>query len=191
MPPLVLKAFQPCSVTATGTAFPEPTLSNEAVVRLVSPTGRRGPRTEEEIAQVAGIASNNDTVIGEMIAEAMEKVGKDGVITVEDGKSLETEVDYEKTAFIHERSNISRMRALSDFSFLMSAPPTKSVLLESEPHPDLEYGERLEREQHFCFASPTSRERRHTRAHSRAFHQFCPKWYHTDPSRVPRFGENP
>ena len=86
--------------------------------------------------------------------------------------SLETEVDYEKAAFIHERSNISRMRALSDFSFLMSAPPTKSVLLESEPHPDLEYGERLEREQHFCFASPASRERRHTGAHSLAFYQF-------------------
>ena len=47
-----------------------------------------------ETAQVATIASNNDSEIGEMIAEAMEKVGKDGVITVEEGKSLETTVDW-------------------------------------------------------------------------------------------------
>ncbi len=83
--------------------------------------------------------------------------------------SLETEVDYEKAAFIHERSSVSRTRALLVFSFFMTAHTTICVLLESEPHPDLEYGERLEREQHFCFASPASRERRHTGAHSLAF----------------------
>jgi chaperonin GroEL len=44
----------------------------------------------KEIAQVATIAANNDKVIGENIAEAMEKVGKDGVITVEEGKTLAT-----------------------------------------------------------------------------------------------------
>jgi chaperonin GroEL len=48
----------------------------------------------DEIAQVGTIASNNDSEIGKMIAEAMEKVGKDGVITVEEGKSLLTEVDW-------------------------------------------------------------------------------------------------
>jgi len=48
----------------------------------------------KEIAQVGAIASNNDAEIGEQIAEAMEKVGKDGVITVEDGKGLETEVEW-------------------------------------------------------------------------------------------------
>jgi len=47
-----------------------------------------------EIAQVGAVASNNDPEIGKMIAEAMEKVGKDGVITVEEGKSLETEVEW-------------------------------------------------------------------------------------------------
>jgi chaperonin GroEL len=46
-----------------------------------------------EIAQIGAIAANNDTDIGKKIAEAMEKVGKDGVITVEEGKSLETVVD--------------------------------------------------------------------------------------------------
>ena len=49
-------------------------------------------KSSEEIAQVAAIASNNDKEIGRHIAQAMEKVGKDGVITVEEGKSLQTEV---------------------------------------------------------------------------------------------------
>src|SRR5690606_5558400 len=45
-----------------------------------------------EIAQVATISSNNDEEIGKMIASAMDKVGKDGVITVEEAKGTETEV---------------------------------------------------------------------------------------------------
>ncbi len=45
-----------------------------------------------EIAQVAGISANGDTEIGKMIADAMDKVGKDGVITVEEAKGTETEV---------------------------------------------------------------------------------------------------
>jgi chaperonin GroEL len=49
---------------------------------------------KEEIAQVGTIAANNDKEIGDMIAEAMEKVGKDGVITVEEGKSLKTDVEW-------------------------------------------------------------------------------------------------
>ena len=47
----------------------------------------------EEIRQVATISANNDARIGTLIGDAMEKVGKDGVITVEDGKTLETIVD--------------------------------------------------------------------------------------------------
>ncbi len=46
------------------------------------------------IAQVGAISANNDISIGEIIAQAMEKVGKDGVITVEEGKSLETVVEF-------------------------------------------------------------------------------------------------
>jgi chaperonin GroEL len=49
--------------------------------------------TTKEIAQVGSISANSDTSIGQRIAEAMEKVGKEGVITVEDGKSLEDELD--------------------------------------------------------------------------------------------------
>jgi len=48
---------------------------------------------KNEIAQVASIAANGDEEIGKMISEAMDKVGKDGVITVEEGKSLETAVE--------------------------------------------------------------------------------------------------
>ncbi|MDK6203220.1 chaperonin GroEL [Oligella urethralis] len=49
--------------------------------------------TSKEIAQVGSISANSDTSIGEIIANAMDKVGKEGVITVEDGKSLENELD--------------------------------------------------------------------------------------------------
>ncbi|BCD68515.1 chaperonin GroEL [Nitratiruptor sp. YY09-18] len=50
-------------------------------------------KDKKEIAQVATISANNDPKIGELIAEAMEKVGKDGVITVEEGKSLQDELE--------------------------------------------------------------------------------------------------
>jgi chaperonin GroEL len=49
--------------------------------------------TNDEIAQVGTVSANNDHEIGRMIAEAMQKVGNEGVITVEEAKSLETELD--------------------------------------------------------------------------------------------------
>ncbi|WP_028874677.1 chaperonin GroEL [Tepidiphilus margaritifer] len=49
--------------------------------------------TSKEIAQVGAISANSDQSIGDIIAQAMEKVGKEGVITVEDGKSLENELE--------------------------------------------------------------------------------------------------
>jgi chaperonin GroEL len=49
--------------------------------------------TSKEIAQVGSISANSDSSIGQIIADAMDKVGKEGVITVEDGKSLENELD--------------------------------------------------------------------------------------------------
>ncbi len=48
----------------------------------------------EEIANVGAISANNDMVIGELLAEALDRVGKDGVITVEEGKTTETTVEY-------------------------------------------------------------------------------------------------
>jgi len=53
----------------------------------------KSTKDKKEIAQVATIASNNDKTIGNLIAEAMEKVGKDGVITVEESKSSDTVLD--------------------------------------------------------------------------------------------------
>src|SRR6266849_1181795 len=53
----------------------------------------KSTKDKKEIAQVATIAANNDKTIGDLIADAMEKVGKDGVITVEESKSAETALD--------------------------------------------------------------------------------------------------
>src|SRR5437667_353375 len=59
-----------------------------------SPTiTKDGVTVAKEIAQVATIAANNDRTIGDLIAEAMEKVGKDGVITVEEAKAMETTLE--------------------------------------------------------------------------------------------------
>jgi chaperonin GroEL len=51
-------------------------------------------KSKKDLEAVASVASNNDTEIGRIIAEAMEKVGKDGVITVEEGKALETTHEF-------------------------------------------------------------------------------------------------
>ena len=63
----------------------------EAVVTDVKSRSKE-VKTSEEIAQVGTISANGDTSIGEYLAKAMEKVGNDGVITVEDAKGLETEL---------------------------------------------------------------------------------------------------
>ncbi|NBY01858.1 MAG: chaperonin GroEL, partial [Planctomycetes bacterium] len=51
-------------------------------------------KSSSELAQVAAISANNDMVIGQLMADAFEKVGKDGVITVEEGKTAETTLDF-------------------------------------------------------------------------------------------------
>jgi len=63
----------------------------EAVVKKLQETSKK-INSSKEIEQVATISANNDAKIGKMIADAMEKVGKDGVITVEEAKGTETEV---------------------------------------------------------------------------------------------------
>src|SRR5262245_43382895 len=67
----------------------------QAVEKVVEDLKRMSKTTKDkkEIAQVATIAANNDKTIGNLIAEAMEKVGKDGVITVEESKSADTVLD--------------------------------------------------------------------------------------------------
>jgi chaperonin GroEL len=63
----------------------------EHLVKIIA--NRAQPVTGEGIAQVASISAGNDTEVGSMIASAMEKVGREGVITVEESKSLSTELE--------------------------------------------------------------------------------------------------
>ena len=72
---------------------------DKAVVALVEELkniAKAVPEKSKEIAQVASISANSDETIGDIIAKAMNEVGKEGVITVEDGKSLENEVEVVK-----------------------------------------------------------------------------------------------
>ena len=66
-----------------------------AVEKVVADLKSRSKRitSNEEIAQIGTISANGNKSIGEMIAKAMDKVGKEGVITAEEAKSLETELD--------------------------------------------------------------------------------------------------
>ena len=83
-------------------------------------------RDHEKIAQVASISANNDPMIGNLIADAMDKVGKDGVITVEEAKGMETELDivegmqfdkgYHSPYFV---TNPEKMEAVFDDPYIL------------------------------------------------------------------------
>ena len=69
---------------------------DKAVVAVVDAVGAMAQevKTKEEVAQVGSISANNDPVIGKLIADAVERVGKDGVVTVEEGKTVETTLEF-------------------------------------------------------------------------------------------------
>ena len=83
------------NVTAGATAMELKRGVDAAVVQMVAELKKMSKpvTSSKEVAQVGTCAANQDEEIGKMIADAMGKVGKDGVITVEEGKSLETSVD--------------------------------------------------------------------------------------------------
>ena len=98
---------------------------------------------KEEIAQVASISANNDRVIGEEIASAMEKVGMDGVITVEESKNIETTTDFvEGMQFdrgyisAYFANNRETMTALLDDPYILIYD--KKISSMKEPLPVLE-----------------------------------------------------
>ncbi len=96
--------------------------------------------TKDQIAQVATISANSDTQIGDMIAEAMDKVGKDGVITVEEAKGIEDELDvvegmqfdrgYLSPYFV---TNVEKMTAEMENPFILLADKKISSLKEILP----------------------------------------------------------
>ena len=103
---------------------------------------------KKEIAEVAAIAANNDKAIGEKLADAFEKVGTDGVITVEEGKGFETTVDvvegmqfdrgYLSPHFVTDQD---RMEVVLEDTYILIyeekiSTPTKLIpLLERSPGP--------------------------------------------------------
>ncbi|PYM19048.1 MAG: chaperonin GroEL [Candidatus Rokuibacteriota bacterium] len=100
----------------------------------------KATKDKKEIAQVARIASNNDATIGDLIAEAMEKVGKDGVITVEEAKAIDTSLDvvegmqfdrgYLSPYFV---TNAERMEAVLEDVFVLIHEKKLSVMKEMLP----------------------------------------------------------
>src|SRR6185436_14375227 len=77
--------------------------------------------SKEEVAAVGAISANNDNTIGELLADALQRVGKDGVITVEEGKTTDTKVEY-VDGMQFDKGYVS--------PYFINRPATMDVLLE-------------------------------------------------------------
>jgi chaperonin GroEL len=100
-------------------------LATEQVVAELQRMSKK-VKGKEELTNVATVSANNDRAIGELISEAMERVGKDGVVTVEESKTLQTELDivegmqfdrgYLSPYFV---TNADRMEAILDEPYIL------------------------------------------------------------------------
>jgi len=97
---------------------------DKAVIRLIEELKKssKATTTNKEIAQVGTISANSDESIGQIIAEAMDKVGKEGVITVEDGKSLQNELEVVE-GMQFDRGYLS--------PYFVNSPEKQAALLEN------------------------------------------------------------
>src|SRR6184192_978347 len=100
----------------------------------------KSTKGKDEIAQVGTVSANGDRTIGDMIAEAMEKVGKEGVITVEEAKSLETQLEVvEGMQFDHGYlsayfvTDVDRMEAVLEDAYILIHEKKISVMKDLLP----------------------------------------------------------